>query len=64
MTKPRARRQAKTDDLVEAILRARGGARIAYRSDWHEVLVAWFYFGDAPVGVERLAAAGVIFDQT
>lgn len=61
MTRPRPRRHEKTDDLVEAILQARG-APLAYRKDWHDQLVSWFYFDDPPVGAERVASMSPLFD--
>jgi hypothetical protein len=57
----RPRRQAPTDDLITAILQARGGS-LPYRPDWYGKLLSWAYFDDPPVGAERIASMSPPFN--
>ena len=55
MATARRRRATPNDDLVAAILAAKGRP-LGYRPDWFQTLQGWVYFGDAPAGAERIAA--------
>jgi hypothetical protein len=61
MARARARRQAQSDDLIEAILASKGRP-LPYRPEWWIAMIRWYYFRLPPPGAERVEAMRRPFD--
>lgn len=61
MATARRRRAAQSDDLINAILAAKGRS-LAYRPDWYQTVMRWVYFDDPPEGADRVASMSPPFD--